>query len=681
MGNAPQEDLNAVVALYSRGRLDDAMARAIDVVARHPGCEIAHNIAGAVAGAARRHEEAVNFYDRAVALAPDYVEAFNNRGNALKELGRHQAALASFDAAIALAPDYAEAHLNRAIVLRLEKRFDEAIAANGAAIRCNPGLLQAYSNRGNIFQELYRFHDALADYDRALQLDPGFAIAHVNRGNVLRNLDRPEDAVGSYDRAIALAPGLAIAHRNRGSVLKELKRLDEALASFEQALALDPADTIALSEAAMLRAQMCCWGAPDRAGELVARVRKGEGAPPFHLLAFADDAALQLANARVWADRHFPRKGTAPAVLRAAGDRIRIGYFSADFHQHATMALMIGMLERHDRSRFEIHAFSYGPDAGDAMRRRVAAAVDMFHDVRNLGDEAAARLARDQGIDVAVDLKGYTEHTRLGIFAWGAAPCQVAFLGYPGTSGTDYIDHFVADQVTVPQASAAWFSEAVLRLPRCYQVNDDARALSALPVTRESLGLPEQGFVFCCLNSSYKITAAEFAIWMRLLGRVENSVLWLLDDNRWATANLRREAKARGIDPERLVFAGRVPMDRHLARQRCADLFLDTFAVNAHTTASDALWAGLPVLTRLGESFAARVAGSLLHAIGLPELATDSAASYEALAFELATDRTRLASLRARLAANGAATPLFDTRLFTHDFEQAVEALAASRAP
>lgn len=676
---APQAELDALVALYSQSRLDEALDRVAELIQRYPACEVTHNISGVVAAGAGKLDAAVMLHDMAIAMAPDYFESYNNRGNALKTLQRYDEALESFAAAIALKPDYFEAHLNRGIVLRLVMRFDEALDAIGTALHYSPNLLQAYSNRGNIFQDIHRFHEALADYDRALELDPHFVPAHINRGNVLRVLDQREEALACYDAVIALAPGHALAHRGRGGALKDLTRLPEAVASFEQAYALDPTDGQALCQAMSLRAQMGDWSLKGEAtgAEVCRRMAEGKAVPPFHFVAIADDPALQLINARTWAKR-FTEQPPLPATPRPAGSKIKIGYFSGDFHNHATMWLMIGMLERHDRERFEIHAFSDGPDVQDAMRARVMRAVDGFHDLRGLGDAAAAQLARTTGIDIAIDLKGYTQYGRMGIFAQRAAPIQVSYLGYPGTVGMDCIDYLITDRIVVPEDHQRFYAEKILYLPDSYQVNDSERAVSTKVFTRTELGLPEDGFIFCCLNNNYKVTPSEFDIWMRLLARVEGSVLWLLADNAWAADNLRREAETRGIAGSRLIFAGRAPMEEHLARQRCADLFLDTFNYNAHTTASDALWVGLPLVTKLGASFPARVAGSLLHAVGLPELVTKSAEDYEVLAYELATDPARLAEIRGRLAANRATAPLFDTARFTRDFEQALERIAAA---
>jgi predicted O-linked N-acetylglucosamine transferase (SPINDLY family) len=351
---------------------------------------------------------------------------------------------------------------------------------------------------------------------------------------------------------------------------------------------------------------------------------------------------------------------------------VRLGYFSADFHDHATMHLMAGLLREHDRARFEIHAYSYGRTPGGAQREALLGRVDHFADVADLSDRAVVELARGHGLDLAIDLKGYTRNGRSQLFAHRLAPVQVSYLGYPGTSGADFFDYLIADAVVVPDAELAHYSERVVRLPHSYQPNDDRRAIAPAQTTRARFGLPETGFVFCCFNQNYKIGPREWAIWMRLLQRVDGSVLWLLRSNKWAEANLRRAAKQAGVAPTRLVFAGRLHHAEHLERHRHADLFIDTFNVNAHTTASDALWAGLPVVTRPGRQFAARVAASLLTAIDLPELIAESDEAYETLILDLATDPARLAAIRAKLAANRLTAPLFDTVRYTRDFESAL---------
>jgi len=667
--NPPEAELDQLVALYVARNWAEASRYADLLLARYPWGEILHNLAGAIRAGMGQLGEAVAHYDQAIALAPDFFEAFNNRGNALPALKRLDQALASFDAAIRLKADYAEAHVNRAVTLVKLHRPEQALAAFGDAIRFNPGLAAAYNNRGNLLMTQHRLRDALADYEQAIRLQPAYADAFLNQGNVLKTLSRPQDAVASYDRAIALAPGLAQAHNNRGTALRALHRSEEALASYREALRLKPDYALAYGELQHIQAHLCLWPDAPRDDALLDLGREEDVIPPFYMLELTDDPQRQLAFARAWAEEKFG--GIRPGEFKRAapGERIRIGYFSADFHRHATMYLMARLFELHDRTQFEIHAFSYGAKAEDEMRSRLLDAVDEFHDVADLDDREIAALSNARGIDIAIDLKGYTTGGRPGIFAHRAAPAQVSYLGYPGTTGAGFIDYILADAVTIPDELREYYSEAVIRLPHSYQVNDDRRRISDERIARADVGLPEDGFVFCCFNNNYKITPAEYDVWMRLLRQVDGSVLWLLRDSEIAAANLRREAERRGVDPDRLVFADRAPLDIHLARHRCADLFLDTFTVNAHTTASDALWAGVPVLTKLGSAFAARVAASLLHALDMSELVTQTVADYEALAIDLATNPAKLAAIKSKLADKRMTAPLFDTRRFAQDIE------------
>ena len=411
--------------------------------------------------------------------------------------------------------------------------------------------------------------------------------------------------------------------------------------------------------------------------DVEARINRGEkGAVPFQILAMSSSPALQRRAAEIHVGDKFPARSSAGAIARRARrDRIRIGYFSADYHNHATTYLMAELLERHDRSRFEILGFSFGMNTADEMGRRVSTAMDRFLDVRLLPDREVAQLSRELEVDIAVDLKGFTHESRTGIFAARAAGIQVSYLGYPGTMGADYIDYLIADPTLIPEASRQYYSEKIVYLPDSYQVNDSQRLISAKPCARADEGLPDGAFVYCCFNNAYKISPAVFDVWMRVLGRVEGSVLWLLEENPWVAGNLRKEAARRGIAPERLVFAKPLPLAEHLARQRLADLFLDTLPYNAHTTASDALWAGLPVLTRMGETFASRVAASLLRAIDLPELVTATEAEFEELAVALARDPERYRALRQRLKENRLRAPLFDIRAFTSHLEAAYSAM------
>jgi len=664
---------NRGIVLKQLRRLDEALGSYDKAIRLKPGSAEAHYNRANVLQELKRLDEAVGSYDQTIRLRPDYVVAHSNRGNALKELRRLTEALDSYESAIRLKPDYAEAHSNRGVALLGLKRLDEALDSCAKAVALQPDSAAVHYNEGTVLQELQRLNEALDSYEAAVRLKPDFAEAHANRGNMLQQLHRPDEAAESYGKAIALRPDDAAAHYNLGNVLQELQRLDAAVSSYERAIALKPGYAEALGQLLYQKARMCRWEKDDHVVDLSVLGIATNAVTPFSFLAIEDDARHHLLRAKKWIREKYTVFSIRQAPPPAKSSPIRIGYFSADFHNHATMHLMAKLFETHDRARFEIHAFSYGIDARDGMRQRAAGAVDAFHEVGDLSDKAIADLAKREGIDIAIDLKGHTQGMRSGIFSHRAAPVQIAYLGYPGSTGADFIDYIIADDVVIPERSRQFYTEKVISLPESYQVNDNTRAISDRVFTRTELGLPENGFIFCSFNNNYKITPTEFDIWMRLLLKVEGSVLWLLKDNPWAEANLRQQAEARGVDAGRLIFAERMSLPDHLARHSCADLFLDTFNCNAHTTASDALWAGLPLVTTLGESFAARVAGSLLHAIGLPELATETTEAYEQLALDLATSPDRLAAVKTKLAANRLTTPLFDTEQSTRHIERAYE--------
>ncbi|MGP0090121.1 MAG: tetratricopeptide repeat protein [Xanthobacteraceae bacterium] len=661
-------------ALRELKRPEEALASYDRAIALKPDYAGAFNNRGIALRELQRPAEALASCERAIALKPDYAEAFNSRGNALRELKRPKEALASYDRAITLRPNYAEAFNNRGIVLSDLKRPDEALGSCERAIALKPDYADAFNSRGNALRELKRPDEALASYDRAIALEPSYAEAFNNRGIALAELRRLDEALASYDRAIALRADHAEAFNNRGNALWELRRLDEALASFDRAIAAKPDHAHAFGAAADCVIKLCDWGRRARiAAELNAHVfGKKSIIPPFVLLGYSDDPGLQLQCARNYIEEKVPLP-PRPLWTGAAWrhGKVRVAYLSADFRRHPIMQLIAGLFERHDRSRFEIIGVSFGVDDGSETRKRAVAAFDRFYNVRRKGDEEVAKLLHDLQVDIAIDLMGYTQDARPGILAYRPAPIQTSYLGFLGTTGAEFIDYIIVDKTAVPLEHQPFYTERIVHLPDCYQVNDAKRKIAEAAPSRQEAGLPENGFVFCCFNNNWKITPDVFSVWMRLLGTIEGSVLWLLRDNESAERNLRKEAQARGIDPLRLIFAGRLPFDEHLARHRLADLFLDTLPCNAGATASDALWGGLPVLTCEGAAFAGRVAASLLYAVGLPELVTNSLEEYEGLALRLATDPPRLQSIRRGLGANRLTHPLFDTDRFRRHIEAA----------
>ncbi len=658
---------NRGIALQALNRSGEALAAYGEALALKPSYAEAFNNRGIALQALKRPDEALESFEHALALNPFYAQAFNNRGRALQELKRPGEALESYEKALALDPAYAEAFNNTGSALEVLKRFDDALAAYGEALALKPDLADAFNNRGNALIELKRPGEALESYDEALALKPGYAEAFNNRGNALRALKRPGEALDAYDRALALKPSYADALNNRGNVLLLQNRYGEALASYEKAAALQPDRADGFGGMMSCAGSLCDWRRKAAlSADVAACIEERRSiVAPFVLLGYSSDPSLQLQCARNFAEGTMPPLPPPLWTGQARRhDKVRIAYLSADFRQHATAHLMAGLFERHDRSRFETTAVSFGADDKSEMRKRLVSAFDRFIDVRQESDEAAAKLLHTLQVDIAVDLMGHTHDSRPGILAYRPAPVQACYLGYPGTMGVPFMDYIIADNIVAPFEHQPFFSEKIVHLPGCYQVNDTKRNIAERTPTRREAGLPEEGFVFCCFNQSWKIAPDMFAVWMRLLNAVEGSVLWLLRGSPGTERNLRSEAQAQGIDPERLVFAALLPSEDHLARHRLAGLFLDTLPCNAHTTASDALWTGLPVVTQMGGAFAGRVAASLLHAAGLPELITHNIADYEALALRLARDPILLESYRQRLNANRLTHPLFDTGRF-----------------
>ncbi|MGE0558193.1 MAG: tetratricopeptide repeat protein [Burkholderiales bacterium] len=560
-----------------------------------------------------------------------------------------------------------------AVLVRL-KQHDEARKIISGLLQSDPDNPEAILNLGLIAAETRQYQEAIDCYGKAIALNPHYAEAYSNRGDALAEIKQLDAAVTSYDQAIQINPDYAEAYANRGYALKELNQLDAAIASFEKSFRLKPDQEFLFGAFLNLKMHVCDWENLDQhIADLNARIKRREKASaPFELLAISDSPETQKLAAENWVQAKCPaNRALGPISGKKRGGKIRIGYYSADYHDHATAFLMANLFEVHDKSRFELIGFSFGPGNNDPMRKRISAAFDSFMDVRAKSDLDVASLSREIGIDIAVDLKGLTQDSRPGIFAARCAPVQVNYLGYPGSMGASYIDYIIADKMLIPDESRRHYSEKIVCLPHSYQVNDPKREISERTYTREDCGLPRSGFVFCCFNNNYKITPATFDVWMRLLGRIEHSVLWLFEGHPTAARNLKKEAERRGINGQRLIFAERMPLAEHLARHRLADLFVDTLPCNAHTTASDALWAGLPVLTLMGTSFASRVAGSLLNGIGLPELITRTREEYETRAMELATNTDKMAGIREKLAKNRLEAPLFDCQTFARNIEAA----------
>jgi predicted O-linked N-acetylglucosamine transferase (SPINDLY family) len=660
---------------------------------------------------------AIDCYNAALTIRPDYFEALYNRGLALNELGRPAEALVDCDEAQRLRPELAEVLAIRGVTLMALGRFQEAAQGFDRALKINPLFAEAWSNRGLTMAGLGRAEDAIASFRRALEINPHCAEALNNLGNTLREQGQVVEAEQLYAAALALKPqsaevlnNLGLVTRDRGQ-LKEaaerfrqalavraeypealsalgstqfyLGRLEEAEASFRRALELRPEYVEAYAFWVHVSQHLCAFPVvehhADRLRALATESKSGEIAPFIASALPGATAAEELSCAQYFAQRSCASYFARSAFARRTPDRnrlkLRVGYLSADYRDHATSHLLAEVIELHDRRRLEVIGYSYGPNDASATRKRMEAAFDKFRDISTLTHESAARQIYNDEIDILVDLKGYTGGNRIQITAQRPAPVQVSWLGYPGTLGDcRLVDYIIGDPVVTPLEHAWQYSERLVLLPHCYQPNDRKRVIGTQP-TRSKAALPARAFVFCSFNQSYKITPEIFELWCRLLKEVRGSVLWLLQPNRVAQENLRREAQARGVAPDRLVFAPRLPLSAHLGRLQLADLALDTFPHNSHTTASDALWAGVPLVTRMGQAFASRVAASILNAAGMKALVAVDLGSYFEKALDLATHPTRLKELKTKLIDNRLKWPLFDSKRFAKDLERGYQAI------
>jgi len=663
--------LNLAAILMQAGQLGEAEAILRRALERRPDFAEAQYNLGFVLHEMSKLDAAVEAYRRALALRPGMPEIHTNLGVALQQQGKLDAAVATLRQAIACNPRHVAAHFNLGVVLAAQSRLDEAAAAYRGVLAIDASHIEARNNLALLLSAAGDLAAASTVQWQAVKQRPEYPEGWNNRAAILLDQGRADEAVDALQRCLKLKPDYAEAYLNLGNAYRELGLLPEAIGAYRQALEVRPGYAEALAQLVYHRARACDWSEFEADQDrLLDAVRHSSGrVPPFTLVASRATAADQLLCAQQWAAQFIvPEEQILPAPRWPAHDRLRIGYLSADFHAHATASLIGELIERHDRDCVAIYGYSYGADPGGKLRAQLAAAFEHFDDLQHLPHRQAAERIRRDEIDVLIDLKGYTHRARPNILAYRPAPVQVNYLGYPGTMGAPFIDYIIADAFIVPPEAAHDFSECVGYLPDCYQPNDTRREIADAP-NRAACGLPADGFVFCAFNNSFKITPQFFAIWIRLLNSTPGSVLWLLESNPLVSSNLRAAAAAAGIDPARLVFAPIVPHLQHLARHRQADIFLDTLPCNAHTTASDALWAGLPVVTCAGATFAGRVAGSIVGAAGLPELVTHSPADYENLALALTREPRRLAALRNRLSVDRRNLPLFDMRKRARELE------------
>lgn len=619
-------------------------------------------------------KEAIVYLDRALKNTGDFFEALHDIATAQAQLGETSLALQNYSKALQLKPDSPEVHYNMARLYDELDQLDHALTHYRHVVEIDPKYAAAWCNLGVDLARMRRYSEALHSYDKALQLRPDDAITWSNKGVVLSALKRPNEALAAYDCAIQLSPEYAQAWANKAAFLHDQKKYHQAIAAYKEALRLNPEINYVAGEMLHAKMKICDWdNISIEISDLEKAITNNQlASSPFPMVVATKSESINYQTAKLYVKDQFFSFDKFKASKKNSNQKIRIAYYSNDYFNHATAYLMAELFELHDRQRFDVFAFSFSPKTQDAMQLRLQKNFDQFIDVSNMSDQEVVTLSRQMEIDIAIDLKGYTTNSRPEIFALGAAPLQINYLGYPGTMGADFIDYIVADKVLIPEYNQKFFSEKIIYLKNSYQINDSKRQISARKFSRAECFLPENDFVFCCFNNNFKILPSTFDIWARILARVPNSVLWLLEDNSIAKQNLLLQAEHRGVAKERLVFANRMDLPEHLARHQLADLFLDTLPCNAHTTASDALWAGLPLLTLLGETLAGRVAASLLDAVDLSELIARSPKEYEDLAVDLAINPSKLRQLWVKLARNRDDSPLFNSKAFTEEFEEAL---------
>jgi len=696
------------VAFKRLNQFEEASESYQEAIAIKPDYAEAHNNLGNVLKSLGRLKEAIKSYKTTLLIKPNFVEAHNNLGSIFKDLKQFNSAIKCFKTAIVIKPNFVEAYYNLGLTLIDLEQLDDAVKYFNDALAIKSEYVEVHNNLGNALKSLGKPYEAIESYEKALSIKPDYAEAHNNLGvtlmslgqwtlaseclkkalninsdyafannnygSVLKHFGKFNDSTKFYEKALSIKPDFFEAHHNLGNALKYLKRHDESLLSYERSFALNPDADYVLGNIIHSKLHLCIWDdLLSYYDELIKKINNKEGAiHPFALLALIDNPELHKKAAEIYINDKYPKNYDLPEIDQyPRHKKIRIGYFSADFRAHPVGNLTAELYEIHDRSQFEVYAFSFGPDTNDEVNIRIKAGVDYFNDVSLMSHKEVVMLSRSIELDIAIDLGGFTQDTRTGIFAMQAAPIQINYLGYSSTMGADYMDYIIADRTLIPKNKQKYYSEKIVYLPDSFMVNDTKNKKSIKEFTRKEMGLPSKGFVFCCFNHHYKITPLVFTSWMKILSKVDDSILWLSDGNKTGINNLKKEAEKNGVNKNRLFFAPRLDLrEDHLNRIKLADLFLDTLPYNAHATTSDALQVGLPVLTCIGESFASRVAASLINSVDLPELITSTQEQYEELAIELAIDPLKLNAVKEKLNNNLLLSPLYNTPLYTKHLEK-----------
>lgn len=680
------------------------------VIFLNPAHKHAHHNKGLILLNLKKYEEAIHSFDSAITFDINYEEAHISKSVALVRLGypneaievlirfisvnknafaswfnlgtiylaekQYENSINCLQNASMINPHFQEAYLNLGNAFRFTGNFDDALKAFNKAIDISGNYLEAWINKGVLCQEFMFYTDALLCFDTAINININSSAAWLNKGNLFHNLKMYTEAIKCYEQALSIDNSIPEIYFSTGKTLVQMAKYEESIFFFEKLIQINPEHTYALGELINAKIQICNWiDLEQNINDCLTQITMSKDAcQPFYMVAFSDNPAIQKKCANLYINKNYPPIKSADDIKRKINaNKIKIGYYSADFHNHATAHLISALFEHHNKEKFEIYGFSFGPVTGDREQERIKNSFDFFYSLGDKSDFEIIDLSRKIGIDIAIDLKGFTTDSRTRIFSHRVAPIQINFLGYPGTMGADYIDYLIADEYVIPLNFQKYYSEKIIYLPDCYQINDTLNENFSISNGREEFGLPENAFVYCSFNNNYKITFELFKVWMNILISVKNSVIWLLQDNEFAVKNLKNAALQLGVDPNRLIFAKRSSWELHIARHSFADLFLDTYPCNAHTTASDALRAGLPLITISGDTFASRVAGSLLKTVGLDELIFRNYDDYQSTAVELALASEKLLAVKEKLKFGVANSSLFKPKVFARNLENSFE--------
>ena len=610
--------------------------------------------------------------DELIKIYPNENDLHNIQGASNAALGMFDKAIECYEKILKINPNSAIAYFNIAVMYDKLKSPKYAIKNYKNATKIKSDYADAHNNMGSAYKELNDFDRALNAYQKATLIQPNHAFAYNNMGNIYKDKGDHKKAIDAFEKAILFKKNYMEAFINLGDALKDIGKNTEAILVYDKVLEIQPANEKVIAHRNFLLRLICEWEKIEKDTAKISKLGIHEGdVGPFTVMTLEDSPERHKLRAVAHTEKKFPRRKLQEYNHpKAKKNHIRIGYMSSDFKTHPVAFLIAKIIENHNKKQFKVYGYSIGPVVIDEMNIRLQKAFDVYKEIGHETDEQIATTIQKDNIDILIDLNGHTRDRRTGVLCLRPASIQINYLGFPGTMGADYIDYIIADKILIPDKFENFYSENIIRLPHSYMPTDNTRIISNKPISRKEQGLPEDGIVFCCFNNSYKISSIEFDIWMLIVGRIDNSVLWLNIKNKLVRENICRAAQIRGIDPSRIIFANSLPMEEHLARYALADIFLDTFNFNAHTTASEALWAGLPVVTKLGKSFAARVAGSLLSAVGLDELITHTELEYEELILELALNPKKLKKIKHKLNKNKITEPLFDTELYISHIEQ-----------